>query len=161
MEIAEKKPEEDAKLQEPMVVDQSAVAAKPAEEEKKAAAEPAPVEAPKPAEAKPAAPAEEQKEGGEFEMYEGGNQELINLEKFKSDIEGFSILTRDKAKELIVEIFERIKKWITLTTKSIKLLFRNQDKKRKEVVNENDLRTVLNKAVRPFILKRRHLQAIL
>ena len=34
-------------------------------------------------------------------------------------------MTRDKAKELILEIFERIKKWITLTQKSIKLMFRN------------------------------------
>ena len=70
-------------------------------------------------------------------------------------------MTRDKAKELIVEIFERIKKWITLTTKSIKLLFKNQDKKRKQMVNENDLRMVLNKAVRPFKIMRKHLQAVL
>ena len=66
-------------------------------------------------------------------------------------------MTRVKAKELILEIFERIKKWITLTQKSIKLMFRNQDKKRKQEVNENDLRMVLNKVCRPFNIKRKHL----
>ena len=104
---------------------------------------------------------EEQKEGGEPEFYEGGGSELINLQKFKNDLSDINKMTRDKAKELIIQIFERIKKWITLTTKSIKLLFKNQDKKRKLEANENDLRMVLNKAVRPFKLERKHLQAVL
>ena len=68
---------------------------------------------------------EEQKEGGEPEFYEGGGSDLINLQKFKKDLDDLNTLTRDKAKELIIVIFERIKKWITLTTKSIKLLFKN------------------------------------
>ena len=77
---------------------------------------------------------------------------MINLQKFKIDIKEASKMTRDVAKKLIIEIFERIKKWYTLTRKSIKLLFRNQDKKRKKFVSKQDLIKVLNRVVRPFVL---------
>ena len=70
-------------------------------------------------------------------------------------------MTRDVAKSLIIEIFERIKKWYTLTRKSIKLLFRNQDKKRKKFVSKQDLIKVLNRVVRPFVLQNQHVMAVL
>ena len=78
---------------------------------------------------------------------------MINLQKFKIDIKEACKMTRDVAKSLIIEIFERIKKWYTLTRKSIKLLFRNQDKKRKKFVSKQDLIKVLNRVVRPFVLQ--------
>ena len=59
-------------------------------------------------------------------------------------------LTKEKARSLIIEIFNRIKKWYTMTLKSIKLLFRNQDKKMKKIVTKQDVIKVLNKVVRPF-----------
>ena len=70
-------------------------------------------------------------------------------------------LTRDKAKSLITEIFDRIKKWYTMTQKSIKLLFRNQDKKMKKIVTKQDLIKVLNKVVRPLPLSNEHINAIM
>ena len=78
---------------------------------------------------------------------------MINLQKFKTDIKQACEITRDVARSLIHEIFERIKKWYTLTRKSIKLLFRNQDKKRKKFVSKQDLIKVLNRVVRPFELQ--------
>ena len=70
-------------------------------------------------------------------------------------------LTRETAKDLIIEIFERIKKWITLTTKSIKLMFRHEDKKRKKIVTKKQIYNVLSKVVRPFSLGNSHIMAIL
>ena len=72
-------------------------------------------------------------EGGEPEEYfEGGNSEWINLKKFKEDIQEITKLTRTKAKKLILEIFERIKKWYTLTVRSIKTLFKGKLKGKKD-----------------------------
>jgi hypothetical protein len=48
---------------------------------------------------------EELKEGGEFEFYEGGQLDWINLEKFKADVKEATNLTRETARDLIIEIF--------------------------------------------------------
>lgn len=121
-----------------------AEAPKPVEEIK---AEPAKEEkaAEKSVESAKAGAGEEMKEGGEPEFYEGGASEWINLDKFKADLNEAITLTRSAAKEVIHKIFEQIKKWFTLTKKSIKLMFRNQDKKRKKVVNKKQLYNVLIK----------------
>ena len=79
---------------------------------------------------------------------------------FKQDIEDALKLTREKARSLILEIFERIKKWYTLTKKSIKLMFHNQVK-RKKVISKQDLVRVLNKVVRPLLLSDSHIDAII
>ena len=94
-------------------------------------------------------------------MYEGGSGEWVNIQKFKQDVQDAMKLTRDKAKSLITEIFDRIKKWYTVTHKSIKLLFRNQDKKMKKIVTKQDLIKVLSKVVRPLILTYEHVNAII
>jgi Ca2+-binding EF-hand superfamily protein len=86
---------------------------------------------------------------------------MINIEKFKHDISEAVQLTRSVARELIIEIFERIKKWYTVTKKSIKLLLSNLDKKRKKEISKQDLIKVLNKVARPFVLKSSHINAIM
>ena len=60
---------------------------------------------------------------------------------------------------LIEEIFERIKKWYTLTVKSIKTLFKGKMKGKKDNKNVDiaDLRWVLNRVVKPFRLREQHL----
>ena len=70
-------------------------------------------------------------------------------------------MTRETAKQLIEEIFERIKKWYTLTMKSIKLMFRNRDTKRKHFVNQRDLNRVLNLVCKPFKVTSQHVNAIM
>ena len=102
----------------------------------------------------------EQLEGGEFELYDGGESEWIDIDKLYKEIQDAMKLTREKARENIIVILERIKKWQTKTQKSIKLMFRNQ-MKRNKVVTAKDLRIVLKKVVRPFEAESKHINAIM
>ena len=70
-------------------------------------------------------------------------------------------MTEEDARRQITEIFERIKKWHTLTKKSIKLLFRSYDKKLKNYVTKQDLQKVLIRVTTPFALTNKHLKAVM